>query len=158
MQANANLPPITVSSRDLARLEQLLDSPGLRHVPAALALGEELERATVLAPERMPADVVTMNSTVHCVDELSGEQHHLTLSYPNEADVARHDRTIADLDFQLKQLAPSVRTRTAWEQEHRAELDRIRTLDREISVAERLNRVAVREIGRSRERSLGIEL
>jgi regulator of nucleoside diphosphate kinase len=91
MQANANLPPITVSSRDLARLEQLLDSPGLRHVPAALALGEELERATVLAPERMPADVVTMNSTVHCVDELSGEHHHLTLTYPNEADVA-HQR------------------------------------------------------------------
>lgn len=88
MQANANLPPITVSSRDLARLEQLLDSPGLRHVPAALALGQELERATVLPPERMPADVVTMNSTVHCVDELSGEHHHLTLSYPNDADVA----------------------------------------------------------------------
>lgn len=89
MQANIHLPPITVSSRDLARLEQLLDSPGLRHVPAALALGEELERATVLAPEHMPADVVTMNSTVHCVDELSGETHHVTLSYPNEADVAR---------------------------------------------------------------------
>lgn len=90
MQANTNLPPITVSSRDLARLEQLLDSPGLRHVPAALALGVELERATVLPPERMPTDVVTMNSTVHCVDELSGEHHHLTLSYPNEADVAHH--------------------------------------------------------------------
>ena len=89
MQANTNLPPITVSSHDLARLEQLLDSPGLRHVPAALALGGELERATVLPPERMPADVVTMNSTVHCVDELSGEHHHLTLSYPSEADVAR---------------------------------------------------------------------
>lgn len=50
MQVATNLPPITVSSRDLARLEQLLDSPGLRHVPAALALGRELERATVLAP------------------------------------------------------------------------------------------------------------
>jgi regulator of nucleoside diphosphate kinase len=87
---NVSLPPITVSSRDLARLEQLLDSPGLRHVPAALALGEELERATVLPPERMPADVVTMNSTVHCIDELSGEHHQLTLSYPRDADVASH--------------------------------------------------------------------
>ena len=53
MQANTDLPPITVSSRDLARLEQLLDSPVLRQVPAALALGEELGRATVLSPERM---------------------------------------------------------------------------------------------------------
>ena len=90
MLANAHLPPITVSSRDLARLEQLLDSPGLRHVPAAIALGQELERANVLAPEKMPADVVTMNSTVSCVDELSGEQHRFTLAYPAEADVAKH--------------------------------------------------------------------
>jgi regulator of nucleoside diphosphate kinase len=90
MQVATNLPPITVSSRDLARLEQLLDSPGLRHVPAALALGRELERATVLPPERMPADVVTMNSTVHCIDEISGEHHHLTLAYPRDADVASH--------------------------------------------------------------------
>ncbi|TNJ33547.1 nucleoside diphosphate kinase regulator [Arenimonas terrae] len=87
---NVSLPPITVSSRDLARLEQLLDSPGLRHVPAALALGEELQRATVLPPERMPADVVTMNSTVLCVDEISGEHHQVTLSYPRDADVAAH--------------------------------------------------------------------
>lgn len=90
MQVATNLPPITVSSRDLARLELLLDSPGLRHVPAALALGRELERATVLPPERMPADVVTMNSTVHCIDEISGEHHHLTLAYPRDADVASH--------------------------------------------------------------------
>lgn len=90
MQVATNLPPITVSSRDLARLEQLLDSPGLRHVPAALALGRELERATVLPPERMPADVVTMNSTVNCIDEISGEHHHLTLAYPRDADVASH--------------------------------------------------------------------
>jgi regulator of nucleoside diphosphate kinase len=88
MQVAKSLPPITVSSRDLARLETLLDSPGLRHVPAALALGRELERATVLPPERMPADVVTMNSTVHCVDEISGEHHRVTLAYPRDADVA----------------------------------------------------------------------
>ncbi len=88
MQNAIDLPPITVSSRDLARLEGLLDSPGLRHVPAALALARELERATVLAPEHMPTDVVTMNSTVHCIDEISGEQHRIILAYPRDADVA----------------------------------------------------------------------
>ncbi|WP_146908891.1 nucleoside diphosphate kinase regulator [Arenimonas daejeonensis] len=90
MNASTHLPPITVSSRDLARLEQLLDSPGLRHVPAAIALGRELERAAVLAPEDMPPDVVTMNSTVSCVDELSGDHHRFTLAYPADADVASH--------------------------------------------------------------------
>ena len=90
MSSKPDLPPITVSSRDLARLEVLLESPALRHLPAAIALGKELERATILAPEQMPADVVTMNSTIECVDELSGETHRITLAYPNEADVANH--------------------------------------------------------------------
>ena len=80
-------PPITVSSRDLARLEAMLDSPALRHLPAAEALAAELERATVVEPADMPADVVTMNSTVTCVDELSGETHRITLVYPHDADV-----------------------------------------------------------------------
>ncbi len=82
-------PPITVSSRDLARLEALLDSPALSRHPAALALMDELNRADVLPPERMPADVVTMHSQVDCEDTTSGERHVLTLVYPNEADVDR---------------------------------------------------------------------
>ena len=35
---SATPPPIIVSSRDFNRLEQLLDSPGLRRHPAAVAL------------------------------------------------------------------------------------------------------------------------
>ena len=82
------LPPITLGSRDLARLEQLLDSPALRRLPAAQALGAELERARVLAPGEVPGDVVTMNATVTCTDEVSGEKHQFTLVYPQDADVA----------------------------------------------------------------------
>ena len=83
-----SLPPITVSSLDLARLEAMLESPAHRGLPAAEALADELGRATVLPPARMPPDVVTMNSTVDCVDEASGETHALTLVYPREADAA----------------------------------------------------------------------
>jgi regulator of nucleoside diphosphate kinase len=82
------LPPITLGNRDLARLEQLLDSPALRRLPAAQALGAELERANVLPADQLPADVVTMNGSVTCVDEVSGEHHHFTLVYPQDADVA----------------------------------------------------------------------
>ena len=82
----SSLPPITVSSRDLARLEALLDAPALRQLPAALALGEELARANVVEPAEMPADVVSMNSVVTCLDEDTGESHLLTLAYPQEAD------------------------------------------------------------------------
>ena len=67
-------PPIIVSNRDFNRLEQLLDSPGLRRHPAAVALMDELNRADVLPPEQMPEGVVTMHSTVECEDELAGER------------------------------------------------------------------------------------
>jgi len=87
-QPTSGLPPsIIVSARDLARLEAILESPALSRQPAAQALLDELNRAEVLPPEQVPADVVTMHSEVECEDIASGEQHVLTLVYPNEADV-----------------------------------------------------------------------
>jgi regulator of nucleoside diphosphate kinase len=89
-QPTSGLPPsLIISSRDLARLEALLDSPVLSRHPAALALMDELNRADVLPPDQIPDDVVTMHSRVECEDISSGEEHVLTLVYPNEADVER---------------------------------------------------------------------
>ncbi|HYG07347.1 MAG TPA: nucleoside diphosphate kinase regulator [Stenotrophomonas sp.] len=82
-------PPIIVSSRDLARLEALLESPALSRHPAAIALSAELGRAQILPPDKIPPGVVTMHARVHCIDELHGEAHALTLVYPQEADVER---------------------------------------------------------------------
>lgn len=86
----ASSPPITVSRLDLARLEQLLEDPALAALPGAAALEHELERADVVEPASMPADVVTMNSRVRCVDEVGGDTHDLTLVYPRDADVDQH--------------------------------------------------------------------
>ena len=83
----SQLPPIVVSSRDFNRLEQLLDSPGLRRHPAAIALMEELNRADILPPDQIPDGLVTMHSTVECEDEIAGGKHVLTLVYPHEANV-----------------------------------------------------------------------
>lgn len=89
-QPASGLPPsLIISSRDLARLEALLDSPVLSRHPAAIALMDELNRAEVLPPEQVPATVVTMHSQVECEDVSTGEQHMLTLVYPNEADVEK---------------------------------------------------------------------
>lgn len=82
----STLPPITVSTRDLARLEALLESPAVRQLPAAQALGDELVRANVVEPADMPANVVGMDSLVTCLDENTGETHRLTLVYPPQAD------------------------------------------------------------------------
>ncbi|WP_282272444.1 nucleoside diphosphate kinase regulator [Stenotrophomonas sp. PS02298] len=87
MTSHSGLPPsIVVSTRDMARLEALLDSPALSRHPAAVALAQELERAQVLPPEEIPEGIVTMHSRVDCEDELHNEKHSLTLVYPHEAD------------------------------------------------------------------------
>lgn len=84
MSSASSRPPITLNSLDVARLERLLDQPHLHDDAMALALGEEIARASVLPPQQMPGDVVTMNSTVTCVEEIGGRQHILTLVYPGE--------------------------------------------------------------------------
>jgi len=89
MNAAHPLPPsITLSQRDAARLEAMLEAPGLRNNPAALSLLDELTRAEVVPEDQVPADVVRMESVVECEDENGGERHVLTLVYPQDADVS----------------------------------------------------------------------
>jgi regulator of nucleoside diphosphate kinase len=78
-------PDITVSMDDLERLEGLLG--GLRAGAPEIAEGlrSELDRARIVEPEDMPADVVTMNSTVRFADEETGKEFERTLCYPEEA-------------------------------------------------------------------------
>jgi regulator of nucleoside diphosphate kinase len=77
-----NQPPIIVSSLDLQRLERLLARDMVRHLPEIEALQDELDRATVVEPMAIPPQVVTMNSVVRFRDEMTGEDHELTLVYP----------------------------------------------------------------------------
>ena len=78
-------PPITLSSFDMERIEQLLESQTYRNVPAVELLNETLRRAQVVSPEDIPADVVTMNSAVRFVDDKTQTEHVLTLVYPHQA-------------------------------------------------------------------------
>jgi regulator of nucleoside diphosphate kinase len=78
--------PITLSSIDLDRLDQLLEQPAYRNFPGIAALRGELARAEILDPKKMPHDVVTMNSTARVVDETGGQEHELTLVYPRDVD------------------------------------------------------------------------
>ncbi len=76
-------PAITVSERDLERLEGMLaglpdDQPGVD------ALRGELDRARIAAPETMPPDVVTMNSRVRFRVEPAGTEREMTLVYPRD--------------------------------------------------------------------------
>lgn len=82
------MPAIKITSTDFDRLDALLERPQYRHLPAAEALRQELERAEVVEPEQMPSGVVTMRSVARCVEEGEGREYELTLVYPDEADGA----------------------------------------------------------------------
>ena len=80
----SNTPAITITRLDLQRLERLLDS--LEDFgPTAEALERELARAQVVGHDEVPAGVVTMNSRVHCREQSSGKDYHLTLVFPEDA-------------------------------------------------------------------------
>ena len=76
-------PHITISSLDADRLETLIGAMRPDN-PASRALLDEITRADILAPEDMPADVVTMNSTVRFEIAGSDEVRCLTLAYPRD--------------------------------------------------------------------------
>lgn len=83
---SAPTPSIKISSLDFERIESLLDSLAPNSFPEADLLAAELDRAQVIDPKEMPADVVTMNSRVRFAVEPSGKQYELTLVYPKGID------------------------------------------------------------------------
>ncbi len=80
-------PKIVVSTLDAERIEQLLDG-----LPYNVAIKDELEaellRADVVEPTEIPANVVTMNSTVRFKVASSPEEFELTLVYPKDLDAS----------------------------------------------------------------------
>lgn len=82
-----SISPVLILTRlDVQRLEALIDSLD-DSLPGVIALQDELDRAeTLVGHEEVPAGVVTMNSRVHCREEISGKDYHLTLVYPKDAN------------------------------------------------------------------------
>jgi regulator of nucleoside diphosphate kinase len=81
-------PTIFLTQNDLDRLFDLLEaysagSGGRRFEQ----LESELARASVVPSDRIPHDVVTMNSRVLFENETTGERLEVTLVYPREADI-----------------------------------------------------------------------
>ena len=75
---------IILTSQDFDRLEALLGSLPANAFPGKAALQSELERAEIVEPDKVPPDVVTMNSTVRFQILETGEEFQLTLVYPKD--------------------------------------------------------------------------
>jgi regulator of nucleoside diphosphate kinase len=81
-------PPVTLSSADEERLSRLATAAARRSPEVAELLLEEIDRARLVPPEKMPADVVAMHSHVEYRDEATGATHRVQLVYPHEADIS----------------------------------------------------------------------
>lgn len=77
---------IVITERDFERLEALLDSlPKFNHSGACRLMGE-LQRADVVASDKIAPNVVTMNSRVTFTVMPTGETFTYTLVYPQDTD------------------------------------------------------------------------
>jgi regulator of nucleoside diphosphate kinase len=79
-----------VTEYDLKRLREVIldaDSIGYKGSTYIEALRGELQRAKIVTPQEIPANVITMNSRVLLRDNDSGEEMTLTLVFPQDADV-----------------------------------------------------------------------
>ncbi|NAU78103.1 nucleoside diphosphate kinase regulator, partial [Klebsiella pneumoniae] len=54
-------PTIIINELDAERLDSLLEQPAFADSPIAEALNEELDRADIVTPADIPANIVTMN-------------------------------------------------------------------------------------------------
>ncbi|HLV60748.1 MAG TPA: nucleoside diphosphate kinase regulator [Fredinandcohnia sp.] len=78
---------ITISTKDMERIQSLLDSTvSVRNREALENLEAELDAAIVVKPEEIPRNVVTMGSRVRFRDEETNQTHEVTLVYPRDAD------------------------------------------------------------------------
>ncbi|XHS02282.1 nucleoside diphosphate kinase regulator [Sphingomonas sp. DBB INV C78] len=81
-------PPIRMIDAEADKLATLAMSVETRLPQVAELLLAEIDRAELHAADAMPADVVTMLSTVEFVDEGSGAVRTVSLVWPADADIA----------------------------------------------------------------------
>jgi regulator of nucleoside diphosphate kinase len=81
-------PPVMLSTTNVERLASLASSAARRSPEVAERLLAEIDRAQLLSPEELPADVVAMYSHIEYRDEGTGATRQVQLVYPHEADIA----------------------------------------------------------------------
>jgi regulator of nucleoside diphosphate kinase len=79
----AEQPSVYLTQNDHDRLSALLEVQSERFEK----LDGELARAIVVPSDEIPADVVTMNSRVVFVNEVTGDRREVTLVFPYDADI-----------------------------------------------------------------------
>lgn len=87
-----NQPSIFITTKDAAKLRKLIREAfhsDYRGSDYLKQLAEEMEKASVVNPEQIPADVITLNSTARLVDQEANEEMVYTLVFPEDADISK---------------------------------------------------------------------
>lgn len=87
-------PRIVINEDELGHIESLAEGAMLRNPALGERLMEEIGRAQIVKPEKMPRDVVSIRSSVTYRDEATGLHKTVTLVYPEDADIMRHQISI----------------------------------------------------------------
>lgn len=83
---------IYMTSMDYKRLSGIvraLKSSRSGKGPQLESLSHDLENAVIVSPADIPANVVTMNSTVRFIDLSTGEEQTYTIVFPADADMEK---------------------------------------------------------------------
>ena len=82
--------PIHITEHDLRRIKSLIRAitePSGSDGESLKRLTSELERASVVTADQLPADTITMNSTAELENLTNGHISTYTLVYPEMADI-----------------------------------------------------------------------
>jgi regulator of nucleoside diphosphate kinase len=81
------LPAISISARDIDRLRHLAEAAMEKYPATAEFLAREIDRAEIIPADRSVRNIVTMQSEVTFIDDISGQKRTVILVYPEDADV-----------------------------------------------------------------------
>lgn len=87
-----NQPSIFITTKDATKLRKLIREAyhsEYRGSDYLKQLAEEMEKASVVNPDQIPADVITLNSTARLIDQETNEEMIYTLVFPEDADVSQ---------------------------------------------------------------------
>lgn len=93
--AGRNVRFLYVTEPDMERLRALIEIGSGTDARYLASLEDELEHARVVSPNRVPQNVITMNSTVRLKDLDTGEERIYTLVFPG--DTKRFQGTVSIL-------------------------------------------------------------
>lgn len=85
-------PSIFITTKDVEKLRDLIREAyhtEYRGSDYLKKLAEEIEKASVVQPDQIPPDVITLNSTARLVDRETKEEMVYSLVFPEDADTSQ---------------------------------------------------------------------